>query len=870
MNQYVVEHFTEDPTSLNVLNAINRWLQEHRGPAAADGPASSGATGDEGPVRIVGSNFQDLVLFKNRDKEFQVLWEFLSSVGGKKLLAIAGRSGTGKTALVSRVCQGIESGELTHEQCQPGSRSDGSLLGLDGIVYFDCHGAGEQTVELLYHNLIRLLPPQDRKEVRALWSDPSVSDQVRFRTLFLKLHKGVYLLALDNFEETLNDKHAIADESLRTFLDELLTRPHGLRVFVTSSSRILLGPETVAHMQTLLLDRGLPTTDGIDLLRELDASGELGLQTGDEETLRTAVEKCYGLPPALYGIYSLLETDLTLSLTELIRDDDLFNDQLLSKLAEEQHRRLTNEKARVVEALAIFGRPIGVDAVATIVSRFSPRVDVHGCLKDLALSHLVTVSRQRQTYELQGILSSYAYMQIPESGEYNRTACHSIAADYFATLALQETSWQTKQDVDPLIESFNHHVKAQQFEAAAQLLDRIDEDYLQRWGHYRTSIAMREQLLQHLTQPELLQSNYGNLALLFRRIGRMQDAVTYLQQAIVTAEDANLPLASVDWHCELGNTFADLVEMPRAINEYQVATKIARESGHTSAEARPLGNLAIAHRQLGDATLALKYYEQAIAIIEQAISEEVDETEKQRFRRRGAITRGNCGSAHLALGNERQARECFQATVDFMRMDGYRYSEAVFFGHLGQCCLYRGAYHEAIEQIQNAIDMLLETEEQRSTSYFFEWKGHAHHQLGDLSLAEEAYYECLQLDTSETNYSCHVLLGILNLEFEKKGDAQQHLQMGISLCHEVLQRSPHFYEAIYRLALAQLASGQVEEALATYGKALEQCSAPGAIHAFSLELNLLARTPCPGTHVERARKLLAEATTVETGTDPRR
>ena len=855
---HVVQYFGESPESLDIGRAIADWMRESQEVKAAKNQTA----GDESPPsRVVGSIFQDLVLFKNRESESDTIWSFLCDGAGKKLLAIVGRSGTGKTALVSRICQRIESGDLSHPSLHAESdTSAAAALGMDGIVYFDCSGAGQQTSELLYHNLSELLPSGQRDEIRSLWSDAAVSDREKFRKLLLRFQPGAFLLVLDNFEETLDEKHTIGDDSLSTFLEELLTRPHGIRVIVTSTSRILFSPETVAYVRTMPLESGLPVVDGVALLRDLDTTGDLGLRSADESLLVQAVEKCFGLPPALYGVYSLLETDLTLALEDLIADDDLFNDQLLHKLAAEQYRRLTADKQRIVEALAVFGGPVRAEAVKSIVGKFSPRVDVQAGLRDLALSHVVTVSRKRRTVELQGILKNYAYSQIPAGGDYSLAGCHQAAADFFASQTAPESQWRSRPDLEPILDEFRHRVRAAEFDSAARLLDHIDEEYLQRWGHFRTSIAMREVLLQHLEQPDLMQSNFGNLALLLRRIGRPREAVTYLQQAIVAAESAELELATVDWHCELGNTYADLVEMPRAVKEYEIATTIARGSGHAISEGRPLGNLAIAHRQMGDPGKAIEYYENAIAIYEKAIASTQDEGERQRFSRLRQVNVGNSGCAYLALGDEPKARTCFHETIDFMVDDEYRFSEAVFTGHLGQCETYCGQYQDAVRTIQKAIDLNLETEEQRSTSYFYQWIGYAYHQLDELDKACVAYNDCLRFEASETAYACHVLVGILKLQQGQKGDAHESLQRGIQACGELLARSPHFYEASYRLSLAQLACNQAEEAMASIRRAMQGCNAPGVVNTFASELELLDRVDGFSSLIDDVRGHLRQTT----------
>jgi tetratricopeptide (TPR) repeat protein len=74
---------------------------------------------------------------------------------------------------------------------------------------------------------------------------------------------------------------------------------------------------------------------------------------------------------------------------------------------------------------------------------------------------------------------------------------------------------------------------------------------------------------------------------------------------------------------------------------------------------------------------------------------------------------------------------------------------------------------------------------------------------------------------------------------EEKIEVQADLARSITLCQQLLDKAPRLYDVLYHLALAQLGSGQPDEALATYRQALEVCSARGVVQEAIQILQLL-------------------------------
>lgn len=141
-----------------------------------------------------------------------------------------------------------------------------------------------------------------------------------------------------------------------------------------------------------------------------------------------------------------------------------------------------------------------------------------------------------------------------------------------------------------------------------------------------------------------------------------------------------------------------------------------------------------------------------------------------------------------------------------------------------------------------------------------QWLGlaYAYHHLGHLAAARRSYQEGLALEYPLTHYRCAILLGIFCLEEDQALEAQAHGTRGIDLCRALLDETPDLVRLLYSLALAYLGNRQPHEALATYQRALEVCSAPGVVRD-ALQVPLLRRIFLAVTKLDEVTQLLEAA-----------
>ena len=147
-------------------------------------------------------------------------------------------------------------------------------------------------------------------------------------------------------------------------------------------------------------------------------------------------------------------------------------------------------------------------------------------------------------------------------------------------------------------------------------------------------------------------NSLGNLGNVYANLGDMKRAISHYKQSLRIAREIG------DHHGEgnslgnLGNAYAALGETRRAIDHYEQALLIAREIGNRHGEGSHLGNLGNAYADLGEIRRAIDHYEQALLI-----AREIGD-------RRGEGNRlGNLGNAYAALGETTQAVDCLEQAL---------------------------------------------------------------------------------------------------------------------------------------------------------------------------------------------------------------
>ncbi len=529
--------------------------------------------------------------FQDRIVETELLVKQLKNT--KRLFTVVGRGGVGKTAMVCRLLKGVETGQLPDDL----GKKVGELP-VDGVIYLSQNGTRQISAANLFADLGKLLPANVAQQMEALYRDPQVTTTAKVKTLLTHFANQRVLVLLDNLEDLMDPAtRQLTNTELAELLTALLTAPvHGVQVLCTTR----IAPQNLGRVQpqlqyTLPLDDGLASPYAEDALKGMDADGKLGVRDALPALLNTARERTRGYPRALEALVAILSSDRATTLPELLGDQPTFlpND-VVETLVGEAYSRLDPTAQLVIQALAIYARPVTAAAVDYLLQPYLPTVDAAATLNRLVNMHFARKEGDR--YYLHPVDRAYALERLPEGAPgdgaqdeattppLTRYALWHRGADYFAQAQRPRAEWKRLEDLSAQLAEFDLRCTAQEYSTAADVVADIDFDYLLLWGHARLLVELHERLQGKLSDPEQKKSSLGNLGLAYAALGETQRAITHYEQALTIAKQIGNRSDEGAWLGNLGLAYANLGETQRAITYHEQALAFAKQIGDRSVE----------------------------------------------------------------------------------------------------------------------------------------------------------------------------------------------------------------------------------------------------------------------------------------------
>jgi tetratricopeptide (TPR) repeat protein len=826
-------------------------------------------------IHIIGRRPQGVVThFKDRSQEQQTLRQLLTEPT-TRLVSVIGHGGMGKTALVCKVLRDLEQYRWPH------TNDD---LPIDGIVYFSTRTSGIN-LERLFLDCAKMLGGEREKCLNDIWTNPQIDTEGKILRLLEALGDGRYVILLDNLDDLLDNDGKIIDQELDMFVEHDLTTVSGARLLVTTRIAMVFKREVMRYDQQVKLLEGLPVEDGIALLRELDPNAEYGLRDAPQEQLAKAVSLVRGVPRALEVIAGILANDVFASLPEIL-EHFFGQEDVVSALIEENYKRLDSGARRVIEALAVFRRPVPSLAVDYLLEPFSPGLDAPGILRRLIRTNIVSLDRTTKTVALHPIDQDYAYSQLSEKetnkSSYTRQALERRAADYYGRLYAPPETLQTINDLEPQLAEFEHCIRAEDYARAGQVLNLIDSDYLYKWGHYTRLVEMRERLMGRLINPRLHMSNQGRLGIAYYTLGdKVEQALKLLEESLSIARELGDRQSESTWLGNLGHAYRDLGQAERAVKIYSEALIIARELGNQKDEVAWLGSLGLTYRNLGQTERYVEFLEQALTIareigdrrgeganlsrlgsaycnlgqIEKGVNfhrEALAIARSTGDRQREGISLVALGDAHYELGEVQPAIKSYKDALVIFREIGDRWEEGRDLGSLGNAYYALGQVKRAVKFYEEALKIAQEIGHSRGQS--FQLLGLGQTLLTTQKLAEARRYceKALALEMVEISYQTALVLGTILLH-QGNPAARNTFADAVARCQVMLEKAPSLYKPRYVLAAALVGqavcdSRWLEEneranllgsAMNEYRLALENCAAPGVVHNALRDLEMI-------------------------------
>ena len=631
--------------------------------------------------------------FQDRHVETGLIGTFLRDEN-MRLMTVVGRGGVGKTAMVCRLLRSLEGGKLP---------DDGGELAVDGIVYLSGRSGHQVNFPNLFSDLCKLLPEQTAKSLDQIYKDPRQSCTTQMQALLAAFPAGRTVVLLDNFEdvvdaETQAIKEGELDEALRAVLDE---PPHGLKFILTTR----VAPKSLLRVQpglqdSLELDQGLKSPYAENVLRAMDTGGTLGLNAPDAP-LAEAREATRGFPRALEAVVGILRTDRSTDLRGLLKELRQLGskaEDVVRDLVGEAFNRLDPLAQEVMQALAVYGAPVPAVAVDYLLQPYRIGIDSSRTLGRLVNMQFVRGEAGR--FYLHQVDRDYALSRLAE-GEpgdrelepppLTRYALRHRAAEYFKETRKPREAWKTLEDLAPQLAEFDLRLIGEDYEAAANVLLEIGNDYLDLWGHYRLLVDRCERLQGKLTDRDLEFDNETVLANAYERTGQFEKAIPLREEALGLARVDNDRRKEAVALSGLGGCYADMGEQSKALELTQQALALYLELSDKSGESTTRGNLANRYSDLGRSAEAIEQYERAIALDEEL------ESPKDK-----CLDTLNLADLYSDLGDNARASSLGEDARQIAHAIGYRLIESGATILLANLMVREGRFEDAIRSYDDA------------------------------------------------------------------------------------------------------------------------------------------------------------------------
>ena len=775
--------------------------------------------------------------FQDRTVETKQILDFLND-DAQRLMTIVGRGGIGKTAMICRLLKHLENGAIPDDILK--SFGDLKPIKLDGIVYLSESGSHRINFANIFYDLCKLLPAETAQELDGVYKNPQGSTESKVHALLEKFTKGRVALLLDNFEPLVNtETFVIQDTELNEALQAFLNGPH-TEVNIVITTRVAPKPlNLIQHgrQRVLTLDEGLESPYAENILREMDSNGQLGLKSASDEVLNTARIRTQGFPRALEALFAILASDRYTTLEEILSTAEHYlPETVVQDLVGEAFNRLDVNAQKVMQALAVYNRPVTPAAVDYLLAPHLPAMDSAPILQRLANMHFARKESGR--FYLHPVDREFAFSLIPEGNLNDKIRTGSglrLLEQYIQAVnkhpnlfESQESFEQAELDAPP---NFLRDIVSSLQGLPPELRDKLqdnknfeNQEYLaaldkaivvpQAWSRY----ALTNRAADYFAQARKPRAEWKKLDDLSAQLAEFDlrcAARDYDTAASVLLEfdsdylvkwghyrlmidlheklngkinDKNFERRSTGY---LGYALLSTGKVKQAISHFEKALQMAKDSKNRQAEGAWLGNLATAHIDSGNIPKAIEYFEQAL-IIDREVGDRVGE----------GVDFGNLGNAYVNLGDASKAIEFHEQALEISQKTGDHGCESNDLNNLGFALIILGDYQNAKKNLLQAIqiadeisrlDVKIEGRFRLAQIYLLE---------SDLVNARATIEAALEYDVPQNNHNASALQGIIALRQGDEVAARGAFLRAIGQADEILSKTAEYYSALDAKGLA--------------------------------------------------------------------
>jgi len=722
--------------------------------------------------------------FQDRFIETQQIVNYLKD-DAQRLMTVVGRGGVGKTAMVCRLLKSLETMQLPDESGE---------MEVKGIIYLSESGNHRATFTNIFYDLCKLLPETTARELDSIYKNPKTNTESKMRDVLESFRDGCVVLLLDNFEplvdsETQKIINAELDEALRAFI---CGPHHTVKVLITTR----IAPRELnlcepGRQRILTLDEGLTSPYAENILREMDSDGRLGLKSAPNEALELARINTRGFPRALEALFAILAIDRYTTLEELLAMS--LPENVVEALVGEAFNRLDTKAKMVMQALAIYNRPVAPAAIDYLLLPHFPGLSSATILQRLANMHFTRKESRR--FYLHPVDREFAYRLIPDgidqdTIDFSQSVLTLKAADYFAEARKPRSEWKKLDDITAQLSEYDLRCTAGDYDKAAEVLNEVGFDCLVLWGHWNLLINLH-QLLGNLQIYRHKQSYLYNLSSAYRNAGETQKAIDYTEKGLKLACEAGelSDIARFNW--SHGVSYVNLGKIEKAIDYCEQALEIFIDLKDALSEAGTRCSTANCYMYQGTIDKAIENNNQALKIAK--------EMNSIRFNAESLFNLGNCYSD---LRKTQKSIECYKQAIQKADETSLIFVQS------------KARYSLACEYLFSQI----------------------------LTEAHAAIESARNFDYPRSNPDISAISGVIALHMGDFKIARQPLLDALSQADAILNSTPLFYRAIYAKAFAlsglsvcesvvniEKANEYAGLAENTYQQAWNICSAKGVV-----------------------------------------
>lgn len=483
----------------------------------------------------------------------------------------------------------------------------------------------------------------------------------------------------------------------------------------------------------------LETHEGVALLRLW------GMQ-GWRDELEEAVKYCQGHAQTIVFLQTIRTLDSNVSLSALSREVT-HRQQWIGNATREfleycYMHQLGHDQRLLLRSFSIYRKPIPEDAVLEMLRLEDQTLSIatsssRRAILDVLL-FLKLLNTQASRYIVPNVVAEAIRICFQQEDTPAFQQAHACAASYYIQLARGKSRLKKQRksmdDISEWIEAVWHLCQAQSYEQAYKLW-KEEQIYvaLRRWGE---SAILGEIYQQLLNWPEGLTATiYNELGEIAAMQGQVSEAQKYFTHALSLCSAESSGEEQVTLLSNIGDMCSKLEQWEEAQSQYQEALQICEEQP-IPPEVRGvvlnnLGNLIYEQVRLRPAaeqvdgseeyTLALSYYERALALYQQANAP--DEIIR---------TLNNLGRVHAICQRKAEAKSSYLQALAFSRQIGARWTEATSLGNLGLLCSKEANFGQAQAYYEQALRIFHQLGSSWEEAKLFR-------NLGNLSLLHQRY-----------------------------------------------------------------------------------------------------------------------------------